>query len=173
MSGWTAEFDAGADADLLLGCVAGFAAAEIERRQVSQVPWNTVPVRTRRLRSPQTGVGSPDVVSPAAKRACQVNPYHPLTPPDAELVEDVGESVQLKFPPRVTRSSVRLQQAQAREDRFAEEMCDWDKVSEGLQNRPEQSVSVERVVAETGRPGYRGRRPRSRSEAGVEELMRL
>jgi hypothetical protein len=161
MSGWAAEFDAGADADLLLGCVAGFAAAEIERRQVSQVPWNTVPVRTRRLRSPQTGVGSPDVVSPAAKRACQVNPYHLLTPPADEFDEEVGESVQVKSPPRVTRQSARLQ---AEADKLVADMLVWDQVSEAVRRSPEVSVSEEcDVVGEE----------RSRSEAGEEALLTM
>ena len=163
------------DAELLLGCVAAMVAVEVDLCEESQVPWNTVPSRnggaSRRNRSPTSGVASPGLVSPAAKRVCQDNRYQLLTPPDAEFVEDVGESVQLNFPPRVTRSSVRKQQA--RVDRLAEEMCNWDRVSEGVQNRREQSVCEECVVAETGRPVDRERRLRSRSEAGVEELLRL
>ncbi len=85
--------------------VAEFAAVEIEMRQESQVPWTMVPVRSggRRFRSPSTGVGSP-VVPPAAKRVCQENPYRLLTPQEDESDEDVGESVQVISPPRVTRT---------------------------------------------------------------------
>ena len=87
------------DAEVFLGCVAAMAAVDIEMREESQVPWMTVPVRPRRPRSPTTGVASPGVVSPAAKRVCQVNPYQLLTPPAVESVEDVGESVQVTSPP--------------------------------------------------------------------------
>ncbi len=119
----------------MLGCVAGMVAVDVELCEENQVPWTTVPGRkggaTRRQRSPMTGVAS---VSPVAKRGFPGNRYLPLTPPAHESVEDVGESVQLNFPPRVTRSSVRKQ---ARVDRLAEEMCSWHKVAEGLQNSPE------------------------------------
>ena len=89
------------DAELFLGCVAEMAAV-IEMREESQVPWNTVPVRPRRLRSPTTGVASPGVASPAPKRVRHGNPYQLLTPPAAEAVEDLGESVQVLYPPRIS-----------------------------------------------------------------------
>ena len=122
------------DAEVFLGCVAAMAAVDTEMREESQVPWITVPVRPRRHRSPTTGVASPGVVSPAAKRVCQVNPYQLLTPPAAESVEDVGESVQVISPPRVTRQSVRLKAAA---DRLIDDMCAWDQVAEGLRRSPE------------------------------------
>ena len=147
------------DAELFLGCVAEMAAV-IEMREESQVPWNTVPVRPRRQRSPTNGVASPGMLSPAAKRACQVNPYQLLTPPAAESVEDLGESVQVLYPPRMTRQTVRLKAAA---DRLSAEMCAWDQVSEGLRRSPEGSVCEECVVVveETDWPVDRGRRVRS------------
>ena len=33
------------DAELFLGCVAEMVAVDVEMREASQVPWNTVPVR--------------------------------------------------------------------------------------------------------------------------------
>ena len=157
------------DAELFLGCVAEMAAV-IEMREESQVPWNTVPVRPRRQRSPTTGVASPGMLSPAAKRACQVNPYQLLTPPAAESVEDLGESVQVRYPPRMTRQTVRLKAAA---DRLSNEMCAWDQVSEGIRRSPEGSVCEECdvVVEETDWPVDRGRRVRSRSEAGEGALL--
>ncbi len=67
---------------------------DVEMREERQVPWTTVPGRNggRRIRSPSTGVVSPGVVSPAAKRVCQENPYRLLTPQEAASDEDVGES---------------------------------------------------------------------------------
>ena len=94
------------DAEVFLGCVAAMAAVDTEMREESQVPWNTGPVRSRRPRSPTTGVASPGVVSPAAKRVCQVNPYQLLTPPAGEPVVVVGESVQVIPPPPVRRDKV-------------------------------------------------------------------
>jgi hypothetical protein len=130
------------EAKVFLGCVAEFAAVEIEMRQESQVPWTMVPVRSggRRFRSPSTGVGSP-AVTQAAKRVCQDNPYRVLTPQEAASEVDVGESVQVISPPRVTRSSVRRQEEA---DRLAAARCEWDKVLGGVMSSQALSESEER-----------------------------
>ena len=73
----------------------------------------------------------------------------------------------------MTRQSVRLKAAA---DRLIDEMCAWDQVSEGLRRSPELSVCEEChgvVVEETDRPVDRGRRVRSRSEAGEEALLAM
>ncbi len=135
------------DVELFPGCVAGFAAVNVEvnveMSEENQGLWNTVMGRKggRRLRSP----GDSPVESPVAKRVCQDNPYQVLTPQVSESVEEVGESPQLNFSPPETRSS-----RKRREDaeRLVADMCTWDQVSEGLRCNPEQSVSEECVVEE-------------------------